>query len=97
MSALDGDQLVDFYWIDDWSPPQCWKNSRQVQISRETDVVHDVVHEHNRDNPFNPVFDPSSKLIGITMLFIQWYNLYWRRFPPKDGVDVQDMTNLGEK
>ena len=60
-------------------------------------LLADVVLEHNRENPFNPVFDPSSELIGITMLLFQWYNLYQRRFPPKDEVDVQDMTNLGEK
>jgi hypothetical protein len=60
-------------------------------------LLADVVHEHNLENPFNLVFDPSSELIGITTLFIQWYNLYQRRFPPKDEMDVQSMTNLGEK
>ncbi len=60
-------------------------------------LLADVVVEHNRNNPFNPVFDPSSELIGITLLFIQWYNLYRRRFPPKDEVDVQNLTILGEK
>ena len=60
-------------------------------------LLADVMLEHNRENPFNPVFDPSSELIGITMLFIQWYNLYQRRFPPKDEMDVQDMTILGER
>ena len=60
-------------------------------------LLADVVLEHNRENPFNPVLHPSTELIGITMLFIQWYNLYRRRFPPKDEVDVQDMTILGER
>ena len=60
-------------------------------------LMADVVVEHNRNNPFNPVFDPSSELIGITLLFIQWYNLYRRRFPPKDEVDIQNLTILGEK
>ena len=53
--------------------------------------------EHNRSHPLNPVLDPSSELIGITILFIEWYNLYRRRFPPKDQVDVQNLTSLGER
>jgi hypothetical protein len=60
-------------------------------------LLADVVLEHNQNNPFNPVFDPSSELIEITLLFIQWYNLYRRRFPPKDEVDIQNLTILGEK
>ena len=60
-------------------------------------LLADVVIAHNRANPFNPVFDPSTELIGITMLFIQWYNLYLRRFPPKDEVDIKDLTSLGEQ
>jgi len=60
-------------------------------------LLADVVLAHNRANPFNQVFDPSTELIGITMLFIQWYNLYRRRFPPKDEVDIKDLTSLGEQ
>ncbi len=59
-------------------------------------LLADVVLDHNMD-PFNPVFDPSSELIGITMLFIQWYHLYRRRYPPKDGVNIKVLTNLGEQ
>ena len=57
-------------------------------------LLADEVLEHNRSHPLNPVLDPSSELIGITILFIEWYNLYRRRFPPKDQVDVQDLTSL---
>ncbi len=32
-------------------------------------LLADVVLEHKRANPFNPVFDLSSELIGIAMLF----------------------------
>ena len=60
-------------------------------------LLEDVVREHNRKYPLRGVYDPSSELIGITMLFIQWYMLYRRRFPPKDKVDVQRLTNLGDK
>jgi hypothetical protein len=35
------------------------------------------------------------------MVFIQWYNLYRRRYPPKDEpdseVDIQDLTALDER
>ena len=47
-------------------------------------------------HPLNPVLDPPIELIGITILFIEWYNLYRRRFPPKDQVDLQDLTSVGE-
>jgi hypothetical protein len=55
------------------------------------------VLEQNRAKPLNPVLDPSSELIGITMVFIQWYNLYRRRYPPNDEVHIQDLTALGER
>ena len=60
-------------------------------------LLTDEVCEHNRLHPFNPVVDPSNELIGITLVLIQWYNLYRRRYPPKDEVDVKDLTMLGEK
>ena len=88
-----------------------WRNKKLLNRVRAIDMRHillllpflldgllaDVVLEHNRNNPFNPVFDPSSELIEITLLFIQWYNLYRRRFPPKDEVDIQNLTILCEK
>ncbi len=36
-------------------------------------------------------------LIEITMLFIRWYMLYRRRFPPKDAVDVKEIIGLGDQ
>jgi hypothetical protein len=55
-------------------------------------LLADEVLEHNRAHTFNPAFDPSSELIGITLVFIQWYILYRRRYPPKDEVDIQVLT-----
>ncbi len=49
------------------------------------------VLEHNRLHLLNPALDPSSELIGITLIFIQWYNLY-SRYLPKDEVEIQDLT-----
>ncbi len=60
-------------------------------------LLADVVLDYNRGNPLNPVFDPSSELIGITMISIKWYNLYRRRYPPKDEVDIKILGTLGEK
>jgi hypothetical protein len=60
-------------------------------------LLADEVLEHNRLHPLNPALDPSSELIWITLIFIQWYNLYRRRYPPKDEVDIQDLTALGDK
>ncbi len=60
-------------------------------------LLADEVLEHNRAHPFNTALDPSSELIGITLLFIQWYNLYRRRYLPKDEVDIQVLTALGER
>jgi hypothetical protein len=55
------------------------------------------VLEHNRLHPLNPALDPSSELIGITLIFIHWYNLYSRRYQPKDEVDIQDLTTMGDR
>ncbi len=50
--------------------------------------------EHNRANR---VYNPVSERIGIMMLFTQWYNLYLRRYPLKDEVDITDLTILGKE
>ncbi len=60
-------------------------------------LLADEVLEHNRLHPLNPALDPSSEFVGITLIFIQWYNLYRRRYPPKDEVDIQDLTTLGDR
>jgi hypothetical protein len=88
-----------------------WKNKKLPPRVRAVDMSHvllippflmdgllaDVVAEHNQNYPLHPVSDPSKELIEITMLFIRWYMLYRRRFPPKDDVDVKDMVALGEQ
>jgi hypothetical protein len=60
-------------------------------------LLTDVVLEHKRAHPLNPIYDPSSQLIGITLLFIRWFHLYHRRYPPKDEVDIQTLYTLGRK
>ena len=56
-----------------------------------------IVLDHDWLHPWNPALDPSSELIGVTMVLIQWYNLYRRRYPPKDEFDIQDLAKLGDR
>ncbi len=61
------------------------------------ELLADEVLEHNQLHPLNPALDPSSERIWITLIILQWYNLYRRRYPPKDEVDIQDLTTLGDR
>ena len=54
-------------------------------------LLEDEVAEYNSNNPFDPITDPSDECIGIVLSLLKWYNLYRRRFPPKDEVDIQDL------
>ena len=60
-------------------------------------LLTDEVLEHNRLHPLNPALDPSSELIVITLIFIQWYNLYRRTYPPKDEVDIKILTTMSDR
>jgi hypothetical protein len=60
-------------------------------------LLEDVVQEYNRKHPLPSVVNPSSELIEITLLFIQWYQLYRRWYPPKDKVDIQDLARLWKR
>ena len=57
-------------------------------------LLQEEVKEYNNKNPFDPITDPSDECIGIVLLFIDWYHLYRRRYPPKDEVDIQDLQAL---
>ena len=58
-------------------------------------LLEEEVEDYNRENPFDPIVDPSSECIGIVLLLIDWYLLFRRRFPPKDEVDIKDLQVLG--
>jgi hypothetical protein len=60
-------------------------------------LLEDVVQEHNSNHPLRPVVDPSREVIRIILLFIGWYQLYRRRYPPKDKVDIQELARIGER
>ena len=57
-------------------------------------LLEEEVEEYNSNNPFDPVVDPSDECIGIVLLFIDFYHLFRRRYPPKDEVDIQDLQVL---
>jgi hypothetical protein len=57
-------------------------------------LLQEEVEEYNRNNPFDPISDPSDECIGIVLLFLSWYNLYRRRYPPKDELDIADFQAL---
>jgi hypothetical protein len=57
-------------------------------------LLEEEVAEYNRSNPFDPIRDPSDECIGMVLLLLEWYQLYRRRFPPKDEVDIQDLQAL---
>jgi hypothetical protein len=52
------------------------------------DLLKEEVEEYNQSNVFEPISDPSDECIGIVLLFLSWYNLYRRRYPPKDELDI---------
>ncbi len=57
-------------------------------------LLEEEVEEYNRTHIFDPIVDPSNECIGIVLLFIDWYMLFRRRYPPKDEVDIQDLQGL---
>ncbi len=54
-------------------------------------LLEEEVEGYNSIHPFDPIVDPSNECIGIVLVFIDWYRLYRRRYPPKDEVDIQDL------
>ena len=57
-------------------------------------LLEEEVEEYNSTHIFDPIVDPSNECIGIVLLFIYWYMLYRRRYPPKDEVDIKDLQSL---
>ncbi len=59
--------------------------------------LQDEVEQYNQEKPFDPIFDPSpsNECIRIVILFLKWYHLYRRRYPPKDELDIKELKTLG--
>ncbi len=59
------------------------------------DLVRPDVEKYNRLNPAEePLVDPSSDCIDVTLLLLTWYRLFRRCDPPKDEEDINELQEL---
>ena len=59
------------------------------------DLVRPEVEEYNRLNPEEePLVDPSSDCIDVTLLLLTWYRLFRWCDPPKDEEDINELQEL---
>ncbi len=59
------------------------------------DLVRPEVEEYNRLDPAEePLADPSSDCIDVTLLLLTWYRLFRRCNPPKDEEDINELQEL---
>ncbi len=58
------------------------------------DLLAEEVEKYSKENHFDPISDPSDECIGIVNLFLTWYDLFCRRIPPKDELDIEDLRVL---
>ena len=55
------------------------------------------VEEYNKLNPTQePLIDPSSVCIEVTLLLMTWYRLFRRCDPPKDEEDIKELNELAD-
>jgi hypothetical protein len=61
------------------------------------DLVRPEVEKYNRLNPTEePLVDPSSACIDLTLLILTWYHLFRQCDPPKDEDDLKELQELAE-
>jgi hypothetical protein len=61
------------------------------------DLLRPEVEEYNRLNPTKePLVDPSSVCIDVTLLLMTWYRLFRRCDPPKDEEDIKELNELAD-
>ena len=59
------------------------------------DLVRPEVEQYNRLYPAEePLVDPSSDCIDVTLLLLTWYRLFRRCDPPKDEEDINELQEL---
>ncbi len=59
------------------------------------DLVRPEVEEYNRLNPAEePLVDPSSDCIDVTLSLLTWYRLFRRCDPPKDEENINELQEL---
>ena len=62
------------------------------------DLVRPEVEEYNSLNPEEePLVDPSSDCIDVTILLLTWYRLFSRCDPPKDEDNIDELQELAHR
>ena len=88
------------YILDNGKPPSRVRASDMRHILLVLpfllhDLVRPEVEEYNRLNPAEePLVDPSSDCIDVTLLLLTWYRLFRRCDPPKDEEDINELQEL---
>ena len=56
------------------------------------DLVRIEVEEYNTNHPMdNPIVDPTTEMIEVTMILVTWYRLFRKCDPPKDEEDIKEL------
>ncbi len=88
------------YILDNGKPPSRVRASDMRHILLVLpfllhELVRPEVEEYNRLNPAEePLVDPSSDCIDVTLLLLTWYRLFRRCDPPKDEEDIKELQEL---
>jgi hypothetical protein len=62
------------------------------------ELLRPEVEEYNRLHPAEePLVDPSSDCIDVTLLLLTWYRLFRRSDPPKDEEDINELQELAHR
>ena len=62
------------------------------------DLVRPEVEEYNSQHPGSePLVDPSSELIDVTLMLLTWYRQFRRTEPVKDEDDISELKELGDR
>ena len=61
-------------------------------------LVRPEVEEYNSQHPGSePLVDPSSELIDVTLMLLTWYRQFRRTEPVKDEDDISELKELGDR
>ena len=88
------------YLLDNGKPPsKVWASDLRHILLVLPFLLHDLVRpeveQYNRLNPAEePLVDPSSDCIDVTLLLLTWYCLFRRCDPPKDEEDINELQEL---
>ncbi len=90
------------YLLENGKPPSKVRAADMRQILHVLpfllpDLLLPEMQEYNRQNPREePLVDPSSDVIEVTLLLSTWYRLFRRCDPPKHEYDLKELQELGD-